>query len=128
MPICYEGTFGDVCRRLVMRGRHKQADILVNLSNDGWFVWKWGSGPYRGSTEHAQHLAQYCFRAVECRTPVVRAVNTGISGSIDSCGRIVALVGGRRAAMIEGTLLLDGLAGPGHGPKVLVDRRRACTV
>ncbi|MCJ7544849.1 MAG: hypothetical protein MUP47_09875, partial [Phycisphaerae bacterium] len=130
VPICYEGTFGDVCRQLVMEGRAKRADILVNLSNDGWFVWSWGGGPYRGSTEHAQHLAQYCFRAVECRTPVVRAVNTGISASIDSCGRIVALVGGRRQAMIAGTLLLDGAVSqgvrlPGHGPKVLVDRRKS---
>ncbi len=128
VPICYEGTFGDVCRQLVMQGGRKRADILVNLSNDGWFVWKWGQGPYRGSTEHAQHLAQYCFRAVECRTPVVRAVNTGISASIDSRGRIVALLGGHRSAMAIGTLVLDGARSqgayvPGHGPKVLVDRR-----
>lgn len=122
-PICYEGTFPDVCRRLVMRGGRKQVDILANLSNDGWFVWRWGEGPYRGSTEHVQHLTAYCFRAVECRTPVVRAVNTGISASIDSCGRIVALVGGKRRAMVEGTLLLDGSGRQGCGPKVLVDSR-----
>ncbi len=129
-PICYEGTFARVCRRLVMAGRHKEADILVNISNDGWFVWKWGDGPYRGSTEHSQHLVQYCFRAVENRTPVVRAVNTGISASIDSCGRIVALLGDRGIQpMMTGTLLLDGAYDghgrplPGHGPKVLVDER-----
>jgi apolipoprotein N-acyltransferase len=123
-PICYEGVFSDVCRRLVIQDRRKVADILVNLSNDGWFVWKWGDGPYRPSTEHAQHLVQSCFRAVECRVPVVRAVNTGISASIDSCGRIVALAGGGRRAMVRATLLLDGTtAPPGGGPKVLVDRR-----
>lgn len=129
-PICYEGTFPDVCRHLVMRGWTKRAEILANLSNDGWFVWRWGEGPYRGSAEHPQHLVQYCFRAVESRNPILRAVNTGISASIDSCGRIVALVGGpEMRAMISGTLLLDGATDqqgaylPGHGPKVLVDER-----
>jgi apolipoprotein N-acyltransferase len=128
-PICYEGVFARVCRKLVMQGRVKTADIVVNLSNDGWFVWRWDDGPYRGSTEQAQHLVQSCFRAVELRTPVVRAVNTGISGSIDSSGRIVALAGGGMRTMVRTTLLLDGAVGPdgrygpGHGPKVLVDER-----
>jgi len=102
----------------------------VNISNDGWFVWNWRDGPYRGSAEHPQHLVQYCFRAVENRAPVVRAVNTGISASIDSVGRIVATVEreGLRT-MLAGTLLLDGRRDrhgrllPGHGPKVLVDQR-----
>jgi len=127
-PICYEGTFADVCRAMVYDGG-KRADILANLSNDGWFVYK-RSGSYRGSTEHAQHLSHYCFRAVELRVPVVRAVNTGISASIDSCGRLVAEVHHeRRRTMVPGTLLLDGARRndveylPGHGPKVLVDSR-----
>ena len=86
----------------------KAADILVNLSNDGWFVWKWGPWAGQSSAEHAQHLVQYCFRAIETRTPVVRAVNTGISALIDSSGRVVAEVGrgNVRAAMLTGTLLL----------------------
>ncbi len=129
-PICYEGVFARVCRALVVRDGEKSADIIANLSNDGWFVWRWGQDdPYRGSTEQAQHLAQYCFRAVENRTPVVRAVNTGISASIDSNGRIAAQVSQYGArTMVAGTLLLDGAAGePGdsvaHGPRVLVDGR-----
>jgi apolipoprotein N-acyltransferase len=67
---------------------------------------------------------------VENRVPVVRAVNTGVSASIDSNGRIVAEVRKNgRNTMISGTLLLDGANRgtveylPGHGPKVLVDRR-----
>ena len=123
-PICYEGTFARVCRRMVVRDGRKRVDILANLSNDGWFVWG-----RRGSTEHAQHLAGYCFRAVENRVPVVRAVNTGISASIDSNGRIVATLQeyGLRT-MVAGALLLDGgSAGGGqavrHGPVVLVDSR-----
>jgi len=129
VPICYEGTFARLCRRMVVRDGRKVADVLVNLSNDGWFVCPWVEPP-RGSTEHAQHLVQYCFRAVENRTPVIRAVNTGISASIDSDGRIVAQVSryGKRE-MVSGTLLLDGARGADgqlladHGPEVLVDDR-----
>jgi len=127
-PICYEGTFDTVCRDMVYQDGQKAADIIANLSNDGWFIWKWW--PNRGSTEHYLHLAHYCFRAVENRVPVVRAVNTGISASIDSCGRIVAVVEqGRTRTAIPGTLLLDGAMRndreylSGHGPRILVDSR-----
>jgi apolipoprotein N-acyltransferase len=128
-PICYEGTIAPLCRRMVCQDGQKKADIMANLSNDGWFVYSWG-GAYRASTEQAQHLSHYCFRAVENRVPVVRAVNTGVSASIDSNGRIVAEVRrGGTNTMISGTLLLDGARGgaieylPGHGLKVLVDHR-----
>lgn len=102
-PICYEGTFARICRKMVVRDGRKVADVLVNLSNDGWFVPPWGKAP-RASIEHAQHLVQYCFRAVENRTPVIRAVNTGISASIDSDGRIMTEV----REMVSGTILLNG--------------------
>jgi apolipoprotein N-acyltransferase len=127
-PICYEGTFDYECRRMVYQDGRKAADILANLSNDGWFVWKWW--PERGSNEHSQHLVQYCFRAVENRVPVVRAVNTGISASVDSDGRIRAVVeqyGVRTAVggvlVLDGAVASDGLPLPGHGPRVLVDGR-----
>ncbi len=128
-PICYEGTISSLCRRMVYHDGRKAADIMANLSNDGWFVCPWGDAR-RASTEQAQHLSHYCFRAVENRVPVVRAVNTGVSASIDSNGRIVAEVSrGGLNTMISGTLMLDGTNNgkveylPGHGPKVLVDRR-----
>ncbi len=133
-PICYEGTFARLCRRMIVRDGKKQADILVNISNDGWFVHKYRGGSYRGTTEQAQHLVQYCFRAVENRVPVVRAVNTGISASIDSCGRIVSevgleLEGYTKRTMVTGTLLLNGAEqntaqyGTQYGPQILVDSR-----
>ena len=129
-PICYEGTFARVCRRMVAADGRKMVDILVNMSNDGWFVWRRFRrvGPRRGSTEHRQHLAQYCFRAVETRTPVVRAVNTGISASIDSNGRIISVLSkDERETMIRGVLLLGGTGPVGQdvqpGPRVLVDSR-----
>lgn len=128
-PICYEGTIGPLCRQMVYADGAKRADIMVNLSNDGWFVCPWTGSKY-GSTEQSQHLSHYVFRAVENRVPVVRAVNTGISASIDSNGRIVAEIeNGGRNTMVSGTMMLDGRRGggveylPGHGPKVLVDKR-----
>ena len=51
--------------------------MLVNLSNDAWF----------GRTGYAEmHLAHAVFRAIELRTPVVRAANTGVSALIDARG------------------------------------------
>ncbi len=91
VPICYEGTFARVCRRLVMSGRQKRIDMLVNLSNDGWFIYNHSEKPHAG-TELAQHLTLYKFRAIEFRVPVIRVVNTGISAHIDSCGRICDVI------------------------------------
>ncbi|MFP4105436.1 MAG: apolipoprotein N-acyltransferase [Phycisphaerae bacterium] len=124
-PICYEGVFARVCRDMVYRNGGK-ADVLVNMSNDGWFVPQFGDPPYGRSTEHSQHLSAYVFRAIENRVPVLRSVNTGISASIDSEGRILSRIDSR-----QGTLLLDGQRDKegkllvDHAPKVLVDSRRS---
>ncbi len=113
----------------------KAADILVNMSNDGWFVTPWQGNVCRASTEHMQHLAQYCFRAVENRVPVVRAVNTGVSASIDSNGRIVTML--QRddgSTAFSGTILLGGRSTDGKdisqkplppliGDRTLIDDR-----
>ena len=50
------------------------------VPNDGWF---------HGSSELDQHLITSAFRAVECRTPLVRAVNTGISAYIGGDGVVL---------------------------------------
>ena len=128
-PICFEGTFARICRKLVMSEGRKVVDILANLSNDGWFVWQYRGRPRR-SAEHPQHLVQYCFRAIELRVPVVRSVNTGISASIDSNGRIVAQVNRHGQTMIPGTLLLkepgerkSDARGCQLAPRILVDAR-----
>ena len=81
--ICFEDTVPHLVREIVASGsdsdRGNSIDILVNLTNDGWF---------HGSSELDQHLITAAFRAVECRTPLVRAVNTGISAVIDGDGAI----------------------------------------
>ena len=81
--ICFEDTVPHLVRDIVAAGsdkeQGKQVDVLVNMTNDGWF---------HGSSELDQHLITAAFRAVECRTPLVRAVNTGISAVIDGDGAI----------------------------------------
>lgn len=84
--ICFEDTVPHVVRHSVQNAiaddpAHHKVDVLLNLSNDGWF---------HGSSELDQHLATAVFRAVEMRTPMVRAVNTGISAIIDGDGAIRA--------------------------------------
>ena len=80
--ICYEDTLPHFVRstvRSLRDGDGNGPDVLAVVSNDGWFA---------RSAEQQQHLAVSLFRAVECRTPVVRASNTGVSAVIDGDGRV----------------------------------------
>lgn len=81
--ICFEDTVPHLVRSIVAAGSESEQgapiDFLVNITNDGWF---------HGSSELDQHLITASFRAVECRTPLIRAVNTGISAVIDGDGAI----------------------------------------
>jgi apolipoprotein N-acyltransferase len=79
--ICFEDTVPHLVRGLVKTAEAsgKQLDFLVNNTNDGWF---------HGSSELDQHLITAAFRCVETRTPMVRAVNTGVSAFIDGDGVI----------------------------------------
>ena len=78
--ICYEIIFPDLVRRFVDAG----AGIVTTVTNDAWFGRT--AAPY-------QHFSMAVFRAVENRVPVARAANTGISGFIDSRGRILEASG-----------------------------------
>jgi apolipoprotein N-acyltransferase len=79
-PICFEATRSTLCRRLVYDRARRRASVMMNLSNDGWFA---HSRAGRGA-----HLLAARWRCVELGVPMVRAVNTGISASIDSRGQL----------------------------------------
>ena len=78
--ICAEAVFPEIGRAYVNSG----ARILANITNDAWFGRT--SAPY-------QHLSIAAFRAVETRTPMVRAANTGVSAIIDQNGHINSMTG-----------------------------------
>ncbi|HXY02032.1 MAG TPA: apolipoprotein N-acyltransferase [Terriglobales bacterium] len=77
--ICYESIFPDEVRQFAAQG----AQILVNISNDGW---------YGDSGAYAQHLKQARMRAVENARWLLRDTNTGVTASIDPYGRVVAKI------------------------------------
>lgn len=87
VPICYEEIMPYVTREFVRRGNlskgKKGIDVLLSISNDGWFL---------HSSELEQHLASAVFRAVEHRIAVARSVNTGASAIIHPNGKIHARV------------------------------------
>jgi apolipoprotein N-acyltransferase len=73
--ICYEGAFPDLIRRFTVQG----ADLLVNITNDGYFG---------RSAAREQHLRLERMRAVENNRWIVRATNDGTSAVIDPAGRL----------------------------------------
>jgi apolipoprotein N-acyltransferase len=75
--ICYEAVFPNEIRRFVLNG----ANLLINISNDGWFG---------RSSAPAQHLQMARVRAVEFRRWLLRDTNNGYTASVDPYGRIVA--------------------------------------
>ncbi len=78
--ICFEDTLGELARRFVLpTDTNPGANLLVDITNDGWFLRSAGS---------RQHLANAIFRCVETRRPMVRAANTGVTCFVNELGRI----------------------------------------
>lgn len=86
--ICFEDTVPHLVSGIARSAEEtgQPVDVFVNHTNDGWFVHVNSDGTSSGSSELNQHLITASFRAVETRTPLVRAVNTGISAVIDGDG------------------------------------------
>lgn len=74
--ICYESVLPDFVRQFV----HGGAEVLINISNDGYFG---------HSAAHDQHLLIARMRAAENRRWLLRATNDGITAAIDPRGRVV---------------------------------------
>jgi len=93
--ICFEDTLGDLTRRSAKLG----AQLLMTLTNDGWF---------EHSVATRQHLANAQLRTVETGLPMVRVADTGISCVIDRFGRIRQELRGKDGSpFIEGILQAD---------------------
>lgn len=92
VPICFEITAPWASRRIAFDDGGRAADVLVNISNDGWF------GP--SGAGRRQHLQVAQLRAIELATPVVRAANTGMSASIAADGRILAFLPANEAGSL----------------------------
>ena len=82
--ICFEDTIGELARRFVLPSETSPgANLLVDITNDGWFL--------RSAGSH-QHLANAIFRCVETRRPMVRAANTGVTCFINEFGRVTQVL------------------------------------
>jgi apolipoprotein N-acyltransferase len=97
-PICFEDLDAHLVAKM-FRGDDgtKRGDLIVNLTNDGWFK----------PGENQQHLQSAIFRSIENRAPTARSVNTGISAIIDSCGRVIGWVPQGTAGATVATVGLD---------------------
>ena len=73
--ICYESVFPNFVRKFAAGG----AEVLFNISNDGWFG---------KSAARWQHLEIVRMRAAENRRWILRATNDGVTATIDSAGRV----------------------------------------
>ena len=82
VSICHEILFPELTTRAVAAG----AELLVNVSNDGWL------DPQTGVASR-QHAAMAVFRAVETRRFLVRAAMTGVSVVVDPYGRVLTELG-----------------------------------
>jgi apolipoprotein N-acyltransferase len=73
--ICYESVFPNFVRKFANEG----AEVLFNISNDGWFA---------KTAARWQHLSMVRMRAAETRRWILRSTNDGITSTIDSAGRV----------------------------------------
>ena len=85
--ICYEAIFPEFVQQFAKKG----ANLLVMITNDGWFGKS--TGPY-----HHAEMAR--MRAIECGIPIARSANSGISMFVDAYGRI-----GARTGLYERTMI-----------------------
>ncbi len=89
--ICYEIIYPDFVRRRVKAG----ANMLVNVTNDGWFG---------HSTAAFQHAAMARMRSIENGVSLARCANSGISMLVDPVGRIIA-----KTKLYSRTVLTDAV-------------------
>ncbi len=95
-PICFEDVVGKRTREMVYgEGGEKQGELLVNLTNDGW---------YTGDRQRLEHFQIAVVRSIENRVPTVRSVNTGVSGIIDANGTVLKKAGQYEWTVVKGNV------------------------
>ena len=77
--ICYEDTVGRLLTKYVRKG----PQVIVNISNDGWF---------RDSCCGEQQARNAAFRCIELRRPMVRAANMGYTCAIAPNGAFMDIL------------------------------------
>ncbi|QEP44022.1 apolipoprotein N-acyltransferase [Ectothiorhodospiraceae bacterium BW-2] len=88
--VCYEDLFAAEMRPLV-----KEATLLVNGSNNGW---------YGDSLAPHQHLQIARMRSLEFQRPTLRATTSGISALIERDGKVLARSQQFVAATLSGSV------------------------
>ncbi len=102
--ICFEDSIGELTRHFVLPAHgHPGANLLVNVTNDGWFLHSAGS---------LQHLAHAIFRCVETRRPMVRAANTGVTCFVNELGRVSQILRDDRGSTFGEGILCDEVQVP----------------
>lgn len=86
--VCFEDTVPRLTRQFV----RPEAQAIVNITNDGWFL---------KSEAAAQHFNNARFRAIELRRPMVRCANTGVSGVVSVTGSTVDPYSGEDRRLLD---------------------------
>ena len=86
--ICYEAVFPSFVRDSISN----TTDLLINVSNDGWF------GNFSGPKQHFVHAQ---FRSIELGIPMVRSSNKGISGLISPVGKIINSINSSQTTYLD---------------------------
>ncbi len=71
--ICFEDSVPRLTRKFIRPG----PQIIINVTNDGWF---------KQSAAAGQHFQYSRFRAIEFRRPMLRCANSGVSAAISTTG------------------------------------------
>lgn len=74
--VCYEDTVGSLLRKYVRKG----PQVIVNVSNDGWF---------HDSVCGLQQARSAAFRCIELRRSMIRAANKGLTCAIAPNGAVI---------------------------------------
>jgi len=86
--ICFEDTVPRLARKFIRDG----AQVIVNVTNDGWFHESEGA---------AQHFANSRFRCIELRRPMIRSANRGSTAVVSVTGSTVDPFTGQRRELLD---------------------------